>query len=821
MDEGPKNEQRLLIGDLVLDPGQRRVSRDGVALDLPKLSYRLLYTLALAAPDVLTQDELVERVWPGRVISPETLTQRVKLLRKTLGDDAKEPRYIGLVRGEGYRLLADVSPLPGIERHPARHLVDELVRRNVLSTAVIYAAAAWALMHGIAALVDALPMLPPWSEALAASALIAGFPAAVWIAWRFGGSSRIPWTWSAGIEGRLAAAASLIVLVAATTGLGWVVYPTTQPALNTLAVMPFENLSGDLADEYFSEGVADGLRNQLGRLTELRVSARASSVAFRNSSLSATAIAENLGVHRLIAGTLQRSDDEVRIAVEIIDGTTGIRIWNDQYAATSNDLLSVQQRMFDDVARELAPEAEDELLASALPTRNEAAYSRMLIANKYYQEVLDNPIVDKALLGEAIEGYAQAVVEDPSSALLHSLLGAALLYDGRLDEAGLAIGRALELDEELSHVQHTLGLYLYARREDGVGAHFGRAVALNANNVEALEDYALYLWAQADTDEAKALLERALQIDRMSLGRYETLGNFYGTTGLYDEALALADEISQRFDGPAAHLVVARIHELRGNLDEAIGWAGRALERDPENVEAKWKLGELYARLGDTVMTERYESEPSIATLYFSRRYEDMIDAAADLWFEEGDSPLAVLTLALAYNATGRYETTVQLLEHQGVAGHIRNDSHNTTDLEVALHLADALKAAGRDAEAAALAGPLIQVFGRFDEVMPASWHPNLNLACLLSIVDDDETALEMLERMTQERGMPWYPRVRDQPCFRRKFDGNPRYQAVLDALLERKRQQRERVPSTLERFRSSPPAVRHQNDHVTETSNV
>lgn len=822
--EGKRHEQRLLIGDLVLDVGVRQVSRGSVPVELPKLSFRLLHALALSAPDVLTQDELIERVWPGRVISPETLTQRVKLLRQALGDDAREPRYVGLVRGEGYRLLADVHLLPDVEQHPVRLLVDELIRRNVLGVALIYAAAAWALSRGFAALVDALPILPQWSAALFAGLLTVGFPAALWLAWRIGGSSSVRWAGSTGIEARLAAAASLVTLVGATAGLGWLIYPTMQPAFNTVAVMPFENLGRDVADEYFSEGVAGALRDQLGRVTTLQVSARTSSAALRNSGLSATAIADVLGVRNVVAGTFQRGDDGVRLTVEIIDGTTGIRIWNEQYTAAADDMLDVQQRLFDDVAGELAPEAEDELLASILPTRSESAYSRMLIANRYYQEVLDNPVVDEALLGVAIEGYAQAVSEDPSSALLHSLLGAALVYAGRLDEAEPAIRRALELDENLSHVQHTVGLYLFARREDGVGSHYERAVALNANNVEALEDYALYLWAQARTDEARAHLERALQIDRMSLGRYERLGNFYGTTGHYDEALALAAEIEERFDDPAAYLIVARIYELTGDLDEAIGWAGRALERDPDNLEAKWMLGELYARLGDTAMAVYYEPGPSAARLYFSRSYENTIDEAAEAWLVEGESPLLSLLLALAYNATGRYDTTIQLLEHQRAGERVRRDSHSTTDLEVALQLADALNAAGRHEDAVELAAPLMDRFARFREVIPENFHPNLNLACLYSIVDDDENALQQLERMIEKRGMPWYPRVRDQPCFRDKFEDNPRYQAVLDALLEQKRKLRDRLPATLERFRSGQvqaPAARRQNDHDSVRSNA
>ena len=100
-----------LVDDLIIDLGQRRVTRAGSDIPLPHLSFQLLVTLAHRAPDVVTFDELTERVWPGLVITPETISQRVKLVRDALGDDPQAPRYIAGVRGSGYRMVATVRPL--------------------------------------------------------------------------------------------------------------------------------------------------------------------------------------------------------------------------------------------------------------------------------------------------------------------------------------------------------------------------------------------------------------------------------------------------------------------------------------------------------------------------------------------------------------------------------------------------------------------------------------------------------------------------------------------------------------------------------------
>lgn len=93
------------VGDLVIDTGPQRVTRDGNVIALPKLSYDLLIVLVRAAPNLLSIDALMEEVWPRLVVSPETVSQRIKLLRDALGDDPRNPRYVEGLRGRGYRVI--------------------------------------------------------------------------------------------------------------------------------------------------------------------------------------------------------------------------------------------------------------------------------------------------------------------------------------------------------------------------------------------------------------------------------------------------------------------------------------------------------------------------------------------------------------------------------------------------------------------------------------------------------------------------------------------------------------------------------------------
>src|ERR1700682_5553563 len=107
----PDNASELFIaGDLHVDVGQQRVTRAGVEITLPNLSFQLLLALIRVAPNVLSNDLLMARVWPGLIVSPETVAKRVNLLREALGDNAQDPHYIAGVRSRGYRLVAPVSP---------------------------------------------------------------------------------------------------------------------------------------------------------------------------------------------------------------------------------------------------------------------------------------------------------------------------------------------------------------------------------------------------------------------------------------------------------------------------------------------------------------------------------------------------------------------------------------------------------------------------------------------------------------------------------------------------------------------------------------
>ncbi|NNF61509.1 MAG: tetratricopeptide repeat protein [Gammaproteobacteria bacterium] len=814
----------LQIGDLVLDIGKRQVRRGKAVLDLPRLSYQLVLVLARAAPNLVTHDELVKLVWSGKFVSPETVTQRIKLVRRALGDNADSPRYIGLVRGEGYRMLAEVRELSEPDDGIAQHLFAELGRRRVLQTALIYAAAAWSITEVLSFLIEALPVFPEGSKSFVAILFVVGFPVTMFLAWRFDiGPGGVRRAQTSSAEGRLTIVAATALLIGATAGLFYLVYPSVvgleesgtaqrenreRPAKNTIAVMPFENASQYVDDDYIPKGLSDELRDQLGRIGGMRVAARSSSVIFQNQTLSAPEIAMRLGVAQLIEGTVRRQDNVLHITVTVIDGESGFGDWTKTFRKRDDDLLTAQQEIATEIVALLMPGSDPSLGRSTLATLDASANELLQLARITFQEVKDQPTVKMEQLSKAIELYRRATEADPNSALAHSRYADALLYLGDIESAGAAIVKALEINPNLSEVQNTLALYRWMRFENAGDAH-ARAIELNPFNADALAAYAKWLWHQPDTDEAEIYFLRALDQDPESLLRYAELGNFYGVSGQRDKALEIAADIQERFSNSpkkaVAFLHLARIHELVGNLDVGIAWAMRSRAADPDYADAPWMLAELYARIGDEEGARHFDPDTSFINLYWFRRYQEMIEVGSDLALENPNQVQIWYGLARAHLALGDYEQAIYILDRQGLPERVFVDTRRANGIETLMIYADALNANGQFEKAHEFAEFVNGIMSRLRQTgSQNAWWPIMYEACGYSILGEDKLALETLERVMDSPGLLWYPVLVDSPCFR-KFKDEKRYKAVVNSVELRQKVLRDRLPETLQRFKVAP----------------
>ena len=458
---------------------------------------------------------------------------------------------------------------------PESGFIAELRKRKVFQVAAIYVAVSWGVTEIAVTVVEQL-FLPPWVSTLAVIGFIAGFPVAMFLAWAFDISADgIQRTTVTSRRGKASIIASMVLLTASTAGLFFLIKPsiqdktnltrTTAVLPNSIAVLPFENASHDPDDAYLSEGLSDELRDQLGRVSGLRIAARSSSIAVLGLQADAMAMSTKLGVAVLVEGSLRRRGRTLRISVQLIDGATGLALWSESFDRGPQELLSVQQAIARQIVRHVLPEAQQVVATPA--TRNASANELMLLARYHEQQVRASPEVDVDTLLNAIRLYREATAADPESALAHSRLAGALLYLGDLDAVEAPIFRALSLDPNLSEVQDTLGLYYWTRGLAGAGVAFNRAVELNPNNADALGNYAYWRWFNTPDDEAAEFYRRALELDPLSLSRYGALGEFLGKQGRADEMLEIVRRVEDLFDDIDSYVLIAWLQELAGNAD--------------------------------------------------------------------------------------------------------------------------------------------------------------------------------------------------------------------------------------------------------------
>jgi len=430
------------IGDLVLDAGTQEVKRDGTAVPIPRLSFKLLLSLSRHAPNVVSAEQLENEVWEGLVVDRGTVNKRVLLLRKALGEGQDGDPYVAVVRGSGYRLVVPVERIDSAafettgEATTEKELVQSKARtiRNT-SYFVVGIVIALALYHGSLMTISKLRQAEPVTETP--------------------------------VE----------------------VVPSSQ---NSIAVLPFVDLMDGQTHQYLGDGIAEEIINLLTRMDGLEVAARTTSFAFRNTDLTAMEIAPRLRVAKILEGSIRYTDDRLRVTAQLIDAQTGYHLWSQNYDRTLAEVFEVQDDIAASIAQslQLTLDENNEIDSRVNATGNLVAFELYLQG----RERLNNRIHLRAKgLHEALEYFEKAVEADPGFARAHAGIALAtrllISYDDTVDReaylqsAETSANLALQLDPRSTDALGALAL-IYETRNDIINAHamYEKIKTIGSNN---------------------------------------------------------------------------------------------------------------------------------------------------------------------------------------------------------------------------------------------------------------------------------------------------------------------------------------------------
>jgi TolB-like protein/tRNA A-37 threonylcarbamoyl transferase component Bud32/Flp pilus assembly protein TadD len=431
----------------------------------------------------------------------------------------------------------------------------------------------------------------------ALEAVQSGAPLPVWPAWKYALSRR---RW-------LALAAALVAVVAVVAALdvgglrGRLLGGGRTLKFDSLAVLPFENLSGDPDQGYLADGIHEALITDLAKLSSLRrVIARSSAMRYQKTEKPLAQVARELGVDAVITGSVLRSGSRVRVTAHLINAGTEEHLWSDSYERELRDVLSLQNEIVAAITRktklQLTPQ-EQTRLASARPV-NPEAYEAYL-KGKFYLNRFTPEGFQKGLayLQQAIEKDPANPLPYAGLALGYSLIGHEAAPDALTRGKAAAI-KALELDDTLAEAHEALAEIKLYQDWDWAGAEqeFRRALALNPSLPEAHTHYGWYLQLFGRIDEGLAEEKRAREVDPLTPIYTAWLAWQYWEAGRHEEAIKEAQKsLELNPDFPWGLYVLGGVYAQKGMYAEAIAAHQKAAAVRPA---LRWALGVTYALAG-------------------------------------------------------------------------------------------------------------------------------------------------------------------------------------------------------------------------------
>ncbi len=422
--------------------------------------------------------------------------------------------------------------------------------------------------------------------------------------------------------------------------------------IESIVVLPLENLSRDPEQDYFADGMTEALITNLAQIRALRVVSRTSAMQYKGARKPLPEIARELRVDAVVEGTVARFGNRVRITAQLIEAASDRHLWARSYERDLSDVLALQG----EVARAIVDEiqvhvSKEERARLGSPRRvHPEAYELYLRARHHWNRRTD------AEIRKGIDYFQQAIAKDPEYAQAHAGLSRAYDTMGTYNflppseafaQAAAEAARALELDSSLPEAHAALGGVLFTHNWDWKGAEseFRQALALDPNYPDAYHWYSDYLSAMGRPDEALAAIRRAHALEPLSLTINMSIGTCLFYARRFDDTIAQQRgtlEFDPTFTPALRNLGGA--YEQKGMYPEAIEAYRKAMALSPHDLSAKGLLAHAFAASGDRVEARRLLAE---LTEQSSQRFVSPYSLAAiHLGLGEGEPALELLEQA-------------------------------------------------------------------------------------------------------------------------------------------------------------------------------
>ena len=561
------------FGVFELDLKAGVLRKHGLRLKLSEQPFQVLAVLLEKPGEIVTREELRNRLWPSDtfVDFDHGLNNAVMRLREALGDASENPRFIETIPRRGYRFIAPVSGLV-----PTAAIAPDVEHDNTSNEG---AKSAESDIHTI----SPKPAVWHWRPA---GIIIVGVAA---------------------------------VLFCALSAFFW--YRRISPdggishQSKSLVVLPLENLSGDKDQDYFADGMTDDLIANLAKIRSLRVISRSTAMTYKDTHKPLSQIARELNVDAVVEGTVLRVGDRVRITAELVQVSTDRHLWADTYESQMGDILALQNRVSSAIVNEirinLTPEDQQRLAKTQAVVPE--AYENYLKGRYYWNKRSDENLT------RAIGYFEQATHEAPQYSLAYAGLAdcyaiisaeifGTMSPQQAAPKAKAAALHALDIDPTLAEAETSLATVKFNYDWDWTGAAegFASAIQQNPSYATAYQRYSLYFMAIGRPEDSFAQINKARELDPLSISINFSLGWRLYLARQYDRAIEqLRNTLEMDSSYELPHLVLGLSYAQKGNFASAIDELRKAVELSHGTPLMVSALANVYARSGNKAEAER------------------------------------------------------------------------------------------------------------------------------------------------------------------------------------------------------------------------